>query len=73
MSERNPHRWTRFVGSLVTLLLLAVAAPVALIAASRSRFGSANPLAGADPPSGGANTATAFASIDPLRGTEQAP
>jgi len=50
VSERNPHRWTRFVGSLVTLLLLAVAAPVALIAASRSRFGSANPLAGADPP-----------------------
>jgi len=26
-----------------------------------------------DPPSGGVNTATAFASIDPLRGTEQAP
>jgi len=26
-----------------------------------------------DPPSGGANTATAFASIDPLRATEQAP
>ena len=26
-----------------------------------------------NPPSGGANTATAFASIDPLRGTEQAP
>ena len=26
-----------------------------------------------DPPSGGTNTATAFASIDPLRGTEQAP
>ena len=50
MSERDPHRWTRFVGSLVTLLLLAVAAPFGLVAASRSRFGSANPLAGADPP-----------------------
>ena len=50
MSERDPHRWTRFVGSFVTLLLLAVAAPIGLIAASRSRFGSGNPLAGADPP-----------------------
>jgi len=50
VSERDPHRWTRFVGSLVTLLLLAVAAPFGLVAASRSRFGSANPLAGADPP-----------------------
>jgi len=26
-----------------------------------------------NPPSGGANTATAFATIDPLRGMEQAP
>lgn len=50
MSERDPHRWARFAGSLMTLLALVVVAPIALIAASRSRFGSGNPLAGADPP-----------------------
>jgi nucleoid-associated protein YgaU len=50
VSERDPHRWARFAGSLMTLLALVVVAPIALIAASRSRFGSGNPLAGADPP-----------------------
>ncbi len=50
MSDGDPHRWARFAGSLVTLVALAVAAPVGLIVASRSRFGSGNPLSGADPP-----------------------
>ena len=35
---------------MLTLLTVAVVAPVGLISAARSRFGSANPLAGADPP-----------------------
>jgi hypothetical protein len=34
----------------VALLLLVLVVPIGLIAASRARFGSANPLAGADPP-----------------------
>ena len=50
MSERDPHRWSRFAGSAVALLVLVVVVPIGLIAASRARFGSANPLAGADPP-----------------------
>ncbi len=50
MSERDPHRWSRFAASAVALVALGVVVPVGLIAASRARFGSANPLAGADPP-----------------------
>ncbi len=50
MSERDPHRWSRFASSAVALLALVIVVPVGLIAASRARFGSANPLAGADPP-----------------------
>jgi hypothetical protein len=50
VSERDPHRWTRFAASVIALLTVAVAVPVGLVAVSRSRFGSANPLAGADPP-----------------------
>ena len=50
MSERDPHRWSRFATSAVALLALVVVVPVGLIAASRARFGSANPLAGVDPP-----------------------
>ena len=50
MSERDPHRWARFAASIVSLLAVGVAVPLGLIAVSRSRFGSANPLAGADPP-----------------------
>ena len=50
MSERDPHRWSRFAASAVALVALVVVVPVGLIAASRARFGSANPLAGADPP-----------------------
>jgi nucleoid-associated protein YgaU len=50
VSERDPHRWSRFTASAMALLALAVIVPIGLITASRARFGSANPLAGADPP-----------------------
>ena len=50
MSERDPHRWSRFAASVAALLAMVVVVPIGLIAVSRSRFGSANPLAGADPP-----------------------
>jgi hypothetical protein len=50
VSERDPHRWARFAASVAALFVVAVIVPVGLIAASRSRFGSSNPLAGADPP-----------------------
>ena len=50
MSERDPHRWARFAASIALLLTVGVALPLGLIAVSRSRFGSANPLDGADPP-----------------------
>ncbi len=50
MTERDPHRWSRFAASVAALAALAIALPIGLVAASRSRFGSANPLAGADPP-----------------------
>jgi hypothetical protein len=50
VSERDPHRWSRFAASAVALITLGVVVPLGLIAASRARFGSANPLAGADPP-----------------------
>jgi hypothetical protein len=50
VSERDPHRWTRFAASVGALFLIGIAVPIGLVAASRSRFGSANPLAGADPP-----------------------
>jgi MYXO-CTERM domain-containing protein len=50
VSERDPHRWARFAASVVALAVVGVGVPIVLIAASRSRFGSANPLAGADPP-----------------------
>ncbi len=50
MSERDPQRWARFAMSVLALLAVVVAAPLGLSAVARSRFGSANPLAGADPP-----------------------
>ena len=50
MSERDPHRWSRFAASVAALLAMVVLVPIGLIAVSRFRFGSANPLAGADPP-----------------------
>ncbi len=50
MSERDPHRWSRFAASVAALIAMVVVVPIGLIAVSRSRFGSANPLAGADPP-----------------------
>ena len=50
MSERDPHRWSRFAASVAALLAMVVVVPIGLIAVSRSRFGSASPLAGADPP-----------------------
>lgn len=50
MSERDPHRWSRFAASAIALVALVVVVPFGLIAASRTRFGSANPLTGADPP-----------------------
>ena len=50
MSERDPQRWARFTSSVLALLVVVVAAPLGLGAVARSRFGSANPLSGADPP-----------------------
>jgi hypothetical protein len=50
VSERDPHRWSRFAASALALVALGVVVPIGLIAASTARFGSANPLAGADPP-----------------------
>ena len=50
MSERDPRRWSRFAASVAALVGVGVVVPIGLIAVSRSRFGSANPLAGADPP-----------------------
>ncbi len=50
MSERDPHHWSRFAASAVALVGLVVVVPIGLIAVARSRFGSANPLTGADPP-----------------------
>ena len=50
MSEPDPRRWARFALSLLAFLTVAVAAPAVLLAASRARFGSANPLTGAEPP-----------------------
>ena len=50
MSERDPHRWSRFAASVIALVTVAVVVPIGLRVVSRSRFGSANPLAGADPP-----------------------
>ena len=50
MSERDPRRWSRFAASVAALFAVVVAVPIGLIAVSKSRFGSANPLAGADPP-----------------------
>jgi hypothetical protein len=47
VSERDPHRWSRFAASAVALLALVVVVPIGLIAATRARFGSVNPLAGA--------------------------
>ncbi len=46
----TPHRITRGFASLVATVVLFVAVPVGLIAASRARFGSANPLHAIDPP-----------------------
>jgi hypothetical protein len=50
VSERDPHRWARFAASVGALIVVGIGVPIGLAAASRSRFGSANPLAGADPP-----------------------
>jgi MYXO-CTERM domain-containing protein len=50
VNERDPQRWARFAASIVALFTLGVVIPLGLIAASRSRFDSANPFTGADPP-----------------------
>jgi len=45
-----PHRLSRGIASLAAIVLFFVAVPVGLVAAARSRFGTANPLAATDPP-----------------------
>ena len=48
MIER--HELGRFVTALGAFVFVAIALPLGAIAASRARFGAANPLAGVDPP-----------------------
>ena len=50
MSDRDPLRWGRFAASVLSLLTVAVGVPVGLAVASVTRFGSASPVAGMDPP-----------------------
>ncbi len=50
MNRDDSHRWARFVASLVSFVVVAIALPIGLLAVSRRRFGSGNPLAGVDPP-----------------------
>ncbi len=50
MSRRDRHDIGRFIASLALFVVVAIVIPIGLVAVSRSRFGSANPLAGADPP-----------------------
>ncbi len=50
MSRRDRHDIGRFIASLALFVVVAIVVPIGLVAVSRSRFGSANPLAGADPP-----------------------
>ena len=45
-----PHRISRGFASLAAIVVVFVAVPVGLVAAARSRFGAANPLAEIDPP-----------------------
>ncbi|HSM66343.1 MAG TPA: hypothetical protein VK860_08570, partial [Ilumatobacteraceae bacterium] len=48
--RRRPGDVARFVSSMASLVLLAVGAPLALVAVSTWRFGSAKPLSGVGPP-----------------------
>ncbi len=50
MSRRDRHDIGRFIASIALFVVVAIVVPIGLVAVSRSRFGSANPLAGADPP-----------------------
>ena len=50
MSRRDRHDIGRFIASLALFVAVAIVVPIGLVAVSRSRFGSANPLAGAEPP-----------------------
>ena len=50
MSRRDRHDIGRFIASLALFVVVAIVIPIGLVTVSRSRFGSANPLAGADPP-----------------------
>ena len=47
---RQPHRLGRGLASMAALVVLLVGVPFTLVAASRSRFGAANPLTDVDPP-----------------------
>ena len=66
-SHGPPHRISRALGSLAALVALFVAVPVALAAASRSRFDAANPLVGIDPPWRWEPAALGDAVAEPLR------
>ncbi len=48
--RRDRHELGRFVTALGAFVVVAVLMPLGAIAASQIRFGSANPLAGVDPP-----------------------
>ncbi len=48
--RRDQHELGRFLTALATFVFVAVVMPLGAIAASQARFGSANPLAGVDPP-----------------------
>ncbi len=48
--RRDRHELGRFVTALGAFVVVAVLMPLGAVAASQARFGSANPLAGVDPP-----------------------
>ncbi len=50
MMQRDQHELGRFLTSLGAFVFVVVLVPLGAIAASQARFGSANPLAGVDPP-----------------------
>ena len=47
---RSRHDVARFIGSLIAFVGLIVVVPAGLVAVTRAKFGSANPLAAVDPP-----------------------
>lgn len=50
VKEHDRHDLGRFVSSIIAFAVIAVAVPLGLVAITRSRFRSVNPLTGVDPP-----------------------